>query len=765
MRIEWMMPTWGWPLLVLAAAAMLLWTRRQYAAAAPPLPAAWRRGLTALRGAALLLLLLAAAGPTLHRVRAQARPPEAVIVLDDSASMGIADAPGGQTRWQRALKLAAAADSTLRAVTPATLVTRLRGNGLTPSAEWTAREPGAPPEAVGTDLTGLAAEALQRWAGRPLRALVIISDGHDTGGRSAAAAPAVGPTGAAVLAVGVGDPIGPPDLLIQELRYPDLVYQGDEVVVEAVVANRGPAGGPDARAGLRLRDRQGLLAQTDGLEVPAGGIVTAELVLPPRAVGLQVCELELTAHDNESFLANNRATLAFDVRQERSRVLLLAGRPGWDSRFLALAAAAEPRLRASVVRPGPDGPMLADSTIVWSPPRDAAAWGRWDCVVLAGWEGWRDEIDWQALAAAVRAGLGLLVVASGAPAGSPAVGAPPAGPPPPLLGVLPVALGTAGWATGEWSVAVAPEAGAHPILAGVTHGVGPGRGLDSGRFPPLRRVLPARALAGATTLLLGRTVQQGGGAEVPILVAGRGDQGRVVWFGGQRLWELALWEPRLAESEAAAHPGRRLLRNLLVWTAADGAETGLALVGQRKVYQAGERIRVEALWRDLRGEPVTGRPSSLELRRLPDEDGQRQAEAVRSFPLEPVAGEPGRAAAVLPALPPGRYAIRPVALGQPREEGGEETLVVVPHSLEASQTRQDRRQLRALAAAFGGDYLAGESDDGATRLARALADLPLAGDRALTHRRWTIWAGWPLLGAVVLLLGLEWGLRRWRGLL
>ena len=63
----------------------------------------------------------------------------------------------------------------------------------------------------------------------------------------------------------------------------------------------------------------------------------------------------------------------------------------------------------------------------------------------------------------------------------------------------------------------------------------------------------------------------------------------VLWFGGRRLWEQAFWQLP-AQDESQDHPGRRLLRQMLLWTALGDEEAGISLLGQRLVYEEGEPL-------------------------------------------------------------------------------------------------------------------------------------------------------------------------------
>jgi len=738
--LQWLSPPWAWAALAAVALASAWWAHRCYAGAVPAPPPRARRLLVGLRTLAVVLAVVAVARPLLVQLEAVRQPAVVALVVEDSGSMALQDRPDGPSRWQRAWTLAGAIDSVLAAADEPVRLITLRGNGLV------APRPAAPaaaladtPSAVGSDLPALLAQARQRLLGQPLRGLVVLSDGHSEPGRRDG--PAGGVAAVPTWLVGLGDPEGPADRFLADLRYPDTVFRGEPLTVEVAVGQRwrSPAAGDSLT--VRMRHDGAVVAE---IRLPAADLVRHELTWTPEQTGLAVLDVEVSALDNERFQGNNRATLAVDVRKDRSRVLVLAPTPGWDVRFLAQAAAREPRLALQVVQPGPQGPVLADSLTAWTTPPTASAWtdGQ-DAVVLAGAPGSWLVDGGASLARAVEDGLGLLVIA-----GDPGTDERPRTWPVPLRNLLPVGLASDGTVAVEQAVTVAPDAPRHPVLAGITHGPGTLPGL--GGLPPLRRLQPAAPRPQAEVLL---AAAQGR----PVLAAAPAGQGRVLWFGGRRLWELAFWQLP-ARADAAEHPGRRLLRQMLLWTALGEQAGGISLLGQRLIYDEGEPLPVAARWRDLRGEPVTGRPLSVEVAR-PDGSDRR------TYSLQSDPTRPGVATADLPPLPPGRWRLTPRGEDSPPVMGTPRDVVVTAAERERAQVRQDRRNLRQLAARNGATYADASASEAWAELLADLGALDL--DPAATTRqdRHEPAAGWPWLALAVGLLGAEWLLRRRWGLL
>lgn len=800
MSIHWTSPVWMWPLLLVLAVGAVLLTRWVYRQTWPKPSVGLGRVLALLRGSVLVLLIAAIAGPIISSLKEVEEPAALVVVLEDSGSMAISDCgivgeagSGAPNRWNRALMLAAQVDSSLAAIGQDVQTTILRGNGLSPALEIV---PGdseyASPVALGTDLARLRNQAIEHLAGRPLRAVVLVSDGRETVGRDLGSAtnrmgrfrnpPAVhGGLQVPLVAVGVGDSQGPADRMVKDLRYPGTAFQGDEVVVELAVVHRftGEISLPPVTA--RLIGPGGQVAEAT---VPADAeVVNLELVFEPTIVGPQAYRLEVSSLVNERFLENNEVSLAIDIRQERSSLLLLCERPGWDVRFLAQAAAREQRLSLSVVYNSVGGLVFADSLKPWSEPTSAAGWSAWDGLILMGWTGALADLDWAPLRGAVQAGLGLLVFPGEGVGGSPeSLAGSFAVPDPDLLAMLPVSVGSREWRDGANSIFTPGNSGSHSVLEGMANGAGmrisstPEGWSD---LPPLRGIFDVESRPGTQVLLAAGSRSQMGksSVEIPLLAVTRAESGRVGWFGGRDLWELAFWEPERMGPGTQADPeqiARKLVRNLLVWTAEGEQEKELVLSGRRTSYQEGETIRLTSLWKDMRGQPVSGRKLSLVLgapNAGPDSldalagRGYQTGQGERTFPLRELVGYPGAAEVELPPLPPGAYTVQLIGQADPPVVGLKENLVVTRHSIESTQVRQDSRRLRQLAAGPGDHYVDGHESGALDRILDLLDDLDWSAGVKENRARTDLLSGWPFLALAAFLLGIEWFLRRRNGML
>jgi hypothetical protein len=282
-------------------------------------------------------------------------------------------------------------------------------------------------------------------------------------------------------------------------------------------------------------------------------------------------------------------------------------------------------------------------------------------------------------------------------------------------------------------------------------------------LPPLRKIVAVEPGQRGEILLTGR--RKGAREQVPdlpLLVVQVVDEGRVAWFGGRNLWELGFWGsggPGRQEGRAEDF-GRRLLRNILVWTASGTEESGLSFTGRQALVQEGERVRIAAQWRDMRGQPVVGRKLSLQVRSAGSDSS---AGRVQTFAMRSVSPRTGVAEVQLPPLPPGQYALQLTGDGDPPVVSREEKLVVAGHSVERTQVRMDRRRLVQVAARGDGSFQAARDPDHPASLIAGLKALDWAEGRTEQRTRYDFWSGWPFLLLVCLLLGIEWFLRRRNG--
>jgi len=350
--------TWPWPpwvtVLVLAAAAalvLLIYLRE---------PGAVRRRtrwmLVAVRVLLVALLLTMMYGWMLERYRTDL--PDLIIVVDDSQSMGIVDqydVPRLAERWAPQLqKLGLPEPSRINLVKLLLLdaqdgwLSRLneRYNVRLYRLSTTARIQSGQGDQLRETLQSIEAtesasrlgnglqDILEAQRGRPTAAIVLLTDGITTEGKSISeAAHYARRKGIPLHILGVGDERPPRDVRLSDLLVDDSVFVGDVVHLDFKLSGSGFKS-EQVEVWLRQLGQEPALAQ-ESLELTGDGTSrTVRLSYRPDREGDYEFVVGATPLKNESNRENNQLSQRVHVRDETIRVLYVQEYPSLDFRYL-----------------------------------------------------------------------------------------------------------------------------------------------------------------------------------------------------------------------------------------------------------------------------------------------------------------------------------------------------------------------------------------------------------------------------------------------
>lgn len=303
---------------------------------ATPAKAGGRRaalGLLALRLFLIALLAACLFRPVLVVKAAVAQQNFLAVLVDDSRSMQIADAPSEQSRG------AFARQQFVDPVSPilASLSDRfvLRTFRFSSSAARVARPEDLTFAGAQTKLGAALDGVRQELAGLPLSGIVLVSDGADT--TDAALSDALLSMKAAALpvfTVGVGEDRLARDIQIDRVMTPRRVLKGTSLLVDAVVRHSGYSGQTvtlDVEDGGRLVGSQTVKLPADGEPVPVRVRVLA------TDAGPRVLKFRITPQAGEVIAQNNLREAMVEVIDRRERVLHYEGEPRFEMKFLRQA--------------------------------------------------------------------------------------------------------------------------------------------------------------------------------------------------------------------------------------------------------------------------------------------------------------------------------------------------------------------------------------------------------------------------------------------
>ena len=324
-----------WALIaVVMAAALLSWLGYRTAR----ISVRRRAVLATLRFLTLLLLVVLLMRPVARSSDADATGAVVPILVDVSRSMSIEDA-GGMRRIDRAREIVAAG-----------LLPSLSGQFRTEVLGFGAGVAPVAPEALTasatrSDLTAALAEVSERYRGRTVAGIIVLSDGGDTnaGGRAV-------PAAAPVFALGLGTATVGRDREVLGVTAAEAVLDRSRVDLAVSAVSHGHGTAP-----IELR----LLENGRPLEVrratpAADGIPVRETFhVTPNAGAPAVYTIEIPSAAGDLVPENNTRSVLVQPPARARRVLLVQGAPGFEHSFLQRAWSGDTGLEVdSVVRKG-----------------------------------------------------------------------------------------------------------------------------------------------------------------------------------------------------------------------------------------------------------------------------------------------------------------------------------------------------------------------------------------------------------------------------
>lgn len=178
-------------------------------------------------------------------------------------------------------------------------------------------------------------------------AVIMITDGQQNAGDSPIeVAKVLAGKKMPVFTLGVGSHIAPRDLAILKTIVPDSVYFEDVVRGEVIIKEEVPVNQPFT---LKVKDgekvvwekqfiTEGKPSRTIPFDFPVKELAAERIKAMPKdvkALGVPMdLKVSVTPIEGERELSNNEASLRFRAVTQKRKVLLVDGRPRWETRYL-----------------------------------------------------------------------------------------------------------------------------------------------------------------------------------------------------------------------------------------------------------------------------------------------------------------------------------------------------------------------------------------------------------------------------------------------
>jgi hypothetical protein len=788
-----------WIVPVVACIGILLFVRAMYRRDAEELHPVVGWFLTALRTATFFGLLILFLQPHWRSEREVTRNSRALLLVDTSLSMGIADGETGGSVTRSVDVATALAKSnflaTLREMHDVVVVPfsddvkmnrvlSLPKNVSSPMAEeppkngkkdsdasasWVKQ---LTPTGVETRIGQALRQVIQSERGTPVSGIVVISDGGQNAGIPPdAAIELANEAKIPIFTVGVGSDRQPTNVSVCDLAAPTRAYPGDRYTVTGYVQAQGMAGKvvtvqllgrPSGADNDATKQGTGNVLETRQITLGGDGeVLPVKFELTPDAAGRRTLCFRVLPPPGDRNLADNLRETDVEIVDRKNHVLLFAGGPTREYQFLRSQLYRDHSTAVDVLlQSGKPGMSQEAKKILDDFPVTRDELYDYDCIVCF-------DPNWQALNSnqigllekwVAEQGGGLIVVAGAVYAGK----------------------GVGGWTHDE---AMTPIRNLYPVefpsrLASLENNayaskdpwpldftregleadfLSPGDTLAAGRqiwasFPGVYGFCPVRGPKPGATVYARfsdpRTAQNG---RQPVYFAGQFyGSGSVFYMGSGEIWRL-----RPNDETCFEQFYTKLIRHVSQGRLLRGSKRGVLLVGQDR-YTLGNTMELRAQLTNARLDPLS--LPSVELH-VTQPDG-----TVKTVVMRADASRAGAYLGHFPALQEGTYRLELPVPESDNERLTRRVQVKVP-DLERENPRRNDALLGTIAKNTGGTYYVGmkkavdvHSPDA---LVRQLKDRTATTVlTAAPNPEWEeTWLRWMMI-ALCSLLCLEWLVRR-----
>ncbi len=615
----------------------------------------------------------------------------------------------------------------------------------------------APASAPATDIGAAVRQAVESQGGRPVSAVVVVSDGQfNTGEAVDAVAGYARAKRFPIHTVGVGDPAPPRNAAVAAIEAPPSIFVNDPFKITARITTQGLAGQsltiellqrlPDASQPSVVATRTIAVGPDDRVNPVTFDHQLVRSVQTRLAVRIQPADGEIISEDNQ------RET-SVRALEKKMRVLLVAGSPSWEYTYLSRLLTRDATVDVSCWLQSADEEAVRDGgTIIDHLPRKQEELAGYDCIILMDPRPEEIDAEWSRTLETLvsQAGTGLVFVAGRKNTSQLARETAAK----PLLDLLPVVIDSSQadliinelgyFQQTAWPLAIPLQVSGHPLL---NIGDRPEENAQTwSQLPGVYWHYPvSREKPVATVLLRHSNPQMRNAAGQHVLLAtqfvGAGRTAFMAWSD--------TWRWRRAGDRYFNRFWITLIRHLVEGKLLGGQKRGLIQL-KKDQCSVGEAVGVEARLLDSKFSPL-GRDTvemTVQAQGMPDHTVVLKA-------------QPDRPGWYHGGLTPTQIGTHELRINLP-DEGGEGTttirgeLRVGQSDLEFRRTALDRESLENLAAGSAGGrslYL-----DEIDRLPSLIPAKSVS--MVTTGRPVPLWDRWWTLFAVVIVLSTEWALRK-----
>jgi hypothetical protein len=630
------------------------------------------------------------------------------------------------------------------------------------------------PEGVSTNLSRLLSTLIGDDSS--VGSIILLSDGqHNSSEDPLALAQRAARRDVPIYIIGVGDPARPRNIAVDEVYVRSKVRPAEPFTIEALVRGEDLDAEPISlqliEQPLDPENQQPLGSprelQTKQVQLPDGqGRLRVNFEHAQAEPGIYLYRVVAAPIENEISLEDNqRASSPVEVIDDRVNVLLVSGGPQWDFQQVLWLLQRDPSINVAgwLQSLDPERPQEGNQSLK-SLPRTLEELGEFNVVILMDPDPTKDfdASFMEALEKFLETKAGGLLYMAGPNYATEFLGRATTGR---INRFLPVQVGDAEQLDFETTIAATAELMEAGVLvaeaSGLDHPVmsfHAERGRNAAQWaemPNIYWTFPVATEKPATRVLLRKINPNDPSINQPILVSGRYGAGTVLYFGFNSTWR---WRSVGVQAQYYDRFWIQVVRYLVESRSLQGQRRALVET-DRTEYDLGDRVRVLAKVLDNQFQPLTderiaaqvitgeGVALPLELKKVPGQFGEYQGvfapQSIGQFSLTIVLPDQSDDLVKLtdPLVQPASFRVR-------------------SPSLEASTYWLNERLLKQMAEISGGRYFTLDQWNEVAGLVPEKVSETQYESRPEPLWDQTQWLRWSFFMLPVLLLTIEWALRK-----
>lgn len=710
--------SWLLLILTLIGAGILSWY--VYRRTVPPVASRVKVLLVCLRTGALALVVLMLFEPIFSLTRNRKERPVVGVLIDNSASMGLTD----QKVDRRAELVRVLRSDVFEQPGDFDFEFRPFSTALAPAL--ISRTDSLSLDGDGTDLYSALSTLKEELGERYFAATVVLTDGGDNLGQNPARlAPELG---VPIFPIAIGDQSEQTDVLISDYVSNEVTYAGTQIPIDVYLKS---AGFKDKKVPVSVTlDGKVLDSQTVTLSGNSFD-QKVRLEVTPEDAGMFKYELSVPHLEGELTSLNNRKSFYVKVLKSKQKVLLVAGGPSPDYRFLKAALDKDENLSVTPAIEKQNGTF-------YYPFPEATELNEFDCIILLDFpRRSSDRSTLEKLKEVLARGKSLLYIGGKQVDFQKLLI---------LNDFLPFEQVPGTTPEKPVYLQLMPQGQNHPLMR-LSENELDNREKWRELPPVFTNVAATNLKSGSQTLATTDVSRSASFRARPSLISalrtGNRKTAAILAYGLWR-WDFLLWGTGRSNASYTS-----FLKNTIRWLTSNEDSKLVRIAASKEIYRSGEAVKFsgQVYYEDY--EPVDGADVVVQI---------TGSGAPQELTLSGI-GQ-GRYEGVLQVLTGGDYEFRGTAHQEGRVLGRDAgKFSVEQFNLEFQNTRMNEELLQKLARESGGTYF------DTSNFEQLRDKLQFENQYVVLKSEWEIWNRWVTLAVCIFLLSAEWFIRKRKGML